>query len=198
MGDGADGWGVSNPEQEPSPTGQGTGPSSGLRAHVLGPPSGGSCPGRLWGCAGCSWFHGTWLCGRDGASGASAQVSRVLSWGTAQPGAGHGGGLGRMGPTLSPARACSPFKPVDTSAQTLSWGSPGLPSGQCSQTPLLLPSTSLTPAPTSPQLQAPPAPLPQPRAPSHPALLSPFSPISSRPWLRQSPSPWLCWLSSTS
>ena len=88
--------------------------------------------------------------------------------------AGHEGGLGRMGPRLSPARACGPFEPVDTSARTLSWDSPWLPSVQCSQALPWLPPTSLTPSPTGPQLPAPPAPLPQPRAPSHPALLSPL------------------------
>lgn len=113
--------GVSNPEREPSPSGQGTVPPWGLGAEVLGAPSGGRRPERLWGWAGCPWLRGTLLGGRDGASGDSTRVSLALSRGTAQPGAGHQGGLDRVGPMPSPAGACGPFQPVD--AQTLSWDS---------------------------------------------------------------------------
>lgn len=96
-------------------------PSSGRGSEVLGAPSGSRCPERLWGCAGCLWLHGILLDGRDRASGDSALVSLAFSWGTAQPGDGHHGKLGRMDPTLLLARACGPFKSVNTSAQTLSW-----------------------------------------------------------------------------
>ncbi|XP_042664334.1 inositol 1,4,5-trisphosphate receptor-interacting protein-like 1 [Tyto alba] len=65
-------------------------------------------------------------------------------------------------------------KPVDTSARALSWDIPWLLPVQCSQSLPLLPATSHNPSPTGPQLQAAPAPLPQARAPSQPALLSPL------------------------
>ena len=86
-----------------------------------------------------------------------------------------------MGPVLSPARARSPFQPVDTSArgpfqpvdtsaQRLSWDSPWLPPVQCSQTLPLLPRRSLPallPAPSSrrllPRSPSPVLPPTQPR-----------------------------------
>ena len=115
---------------------------------------------------------GRWAAGRDGALADSPRLSLAASQGTAQPGAGHQGGLGRVGSMLAPASARGPVYALDTGAQRRSWDSLWLPPVHCSL-PLLLP-TSLTPSPNRPQLQAAPAPLPQTPAPSHPALLSPF------------------------
>lgn len=181
QGEGWAGWGpgrvaggVSNPEREPSPSGQGTVPPSGLGEEVLRAPSGARDPERLWGCAGGPWLHGTLLWGRERASADSARVSLALSRGTAQTGAGHQGGLGRTGPMLSPARACG----LSSLLTAVPKRFPGTARGSHPCSAHKACPCSLTPSPTQP-------------------YSAPFSPTLSRPWLRQSPSFWLCWPSST-
>jgi len=104
----------------------GLGASPGLGAEVLGAPRAGSCPERLWACAGCLRLLGTLGCGRDRAWGRSALASLVPWRGTAQPRAGHQGGSGRVVPMPSPARVCAPFSlptPVPTGFPGTAWGS---------------------------------------------------------------------------
>lgn len=197
MGDGADGRGVSNPEREPSASGQGTG------LKYAGPPE---AAGAQRGSGGVLGARGS--AGRCGVGWQGWGLGRLYSR-VPRPFTGHSpargwpsGRLGQDGPHAASSRGLRPlpFKPVHTSAQTLSGDSPWLPSLQCSQSLPLLPPTSLSPSPPGPQLQAAPAPLPQPRAPSLPPTQpcsAPSSPTPSRPRFRHSPSSWPCWPPST-
>lgn len=102
-------------------------------------------------------------------------MSLALSQGTAQPGAGHRGGLGRMGPTLPPAGACGPFPsslstPVPKPFPGTARGSPPIPAVLTK--PALAPSHLPQPPAPGGSCPAPPAPCSLP--PSHPALLSPL------------------------
>ena len=142
MGDGADGQGVSKPERELSPSGQGTVPPSGLGAEVLGAPRAGRCPERLWGCAGRPWLRGTLWCGGDGASGDSTLVSLALSWGTAQA-----GWLGQDGPRAVSSQGRRPLPACRHQCPKAFLGQPVAPTRAVLTNPALAPSH---PAPLSP------------------------------------------------
>lgn len=120
--------------------------------------------------------------GRDGASGGSTRVSLALSQGTAQPGAGHQGGLGRMGPTLPPAGACGPFPsslstPVPKRFPGTARGSHPCSAHKACPCSLPPPSAPLLPAPSSrrllPRSPSPVLPPSLPPSPAQPPLLPP-------------------------
>ena len=197
MGDGADGQGVPNPEREPSPSGQGTVPPSGLGAEVLGAPSAGRCPERLWDMPGARGPMGRCRVAGMGPretllgcplpiQGAQPRQGLAIraawaGWAPCclQPGPAAPSSLSTPVPKRFPGRArgshsCTAHKPCP-----------------CSLPP---PSPPLLPAPSSRRLlPRSPSPVLPPTQPCS----APFSPASSRPWLRQSPSSWLCWPSST-